>query len=90
MAQYQGVVNWFNNQKGYGFLAREGGPDVFCHFSAIQSEGYKTLAEGDPVIFEIVQGDKGPQAHNVINQQMSGASLPDRGTSVSAFAKDGR
>ena len=65
MAQYKGVVSWFNSAKGYGFLAREGGPDVFCHFSSIQVDGYKTLKEGDPVTFDIVQGAKGPQAENV-------------------------
>ena len=58
-------VKWFNDAKGYGFLAREGGPDVFVHFSAIQSSGFKSLAEGERVEFEIVQGQKGPQAANV-------------------------
>ena len=61
----QGKVKWFNNAKGYGFLGREDGPDVFVHYSSIQSEGYKTLHEGDQVEFEIVQGQKGPQAANV-------------------------
>jgi CspA family cold shock protein len=60
-----GTVKWFNASKGYGFLAREGGPDVFVHFSAIQSEGFKTLNEGQPVEFEIEQGPKGLQAANV-------------------------
>ena len=65
MARIQGTVKWFNDAKGFGFLAREGGPDVFVHFSAIQSNGFKSLAEGDRVEFEIVQGDKGPQASDV-------------------------
>jgi cold shock protein len=61
----KGTVKWFNNAKGYGFLGREDGPDVFIHYSAITSEGYKSLQEGDLVEFEIVQGAKGPQAANV-------------------------
>ena len=65
MARITGTVKWFNDAKGYGFLAREGGPDVFVHFSAIQSSGFKSLAEGEQVEFEIVQGDKGPQAADV-------------------------
>ena len=65
MARMIGTVKWFNDAKGFGFIAREGGPDVFVHFSAIQSTGFKSLAEGDRVEFEIVQGQKGPQAANV-------------------------
>jgi CspA family cold shock protein len=61
----KGTVKWFNNAKGYGFIGREDGPDVFVHYSAISIEGYKSLQEGDPVEFEIVQGAKGPQAANV-------------------------
>ena len=61
----RGTVKWFNNAKGYGFLGRDGGPDVFIHYSAITSDGYKSLQEGDKVEFEIVQGQKGPQAANV-------------------------
>ncbi len=61
----KGTLKWFNNAKGYGFLGRDGGPDVFIHYSAITSEGYKSLQEGDKVEFDIVQGDKGPQAANV-------------------------
>ena len=66
MARMIGTVKWFNDAKGFGFIAREGGPDVFVHFSAIQSAGFKSLAEGDQVEFEIVQGQKGPQAANVV------------------------
>jgi CspA family cold shock protein len=60
-----GKVKWFNSEKGFGFIEREGGEDVFVHFSAIQSEGYKTLDEGQEVTFEIENGQRGPQAVNV-------------------------
>ena len=60
-----GKVKWFNNAKGYGFIGRDSGADVFVHYTAIVAEGYKTLQEGDSVEFEIVQGQKGPQAANV-------------------------
>ncbi len=67
MAQYEGIVRWFNNVKGYGFLGREGGEDVFVHFSAIETDGYKSLSDGDMVSFDIVTGEKGrPQADKVI------------------------
>lgn len=65
MEPMKGTVKWFNNAKGYGFIGREDGPDVFVHYSAIVSEGYKSLQEGDQVEFEIAQGQKGPQAANV-------------------------
>ncbi|MEX0692198.1 MAG: cold shock domain-containing protein [Gemmatimonadales bacterium] len=62
-----GTVKWFNEAKGFGFIAREdGGKDVFVHFSAIQSQGFKTLAEGEAVEFEVVDGQKGPAAQNVM------------------------
>jgi CspA family cold shock protein len=66
VAQYKGKVKWFNNAKGYGFIGREDGPDVFVHYSSIQLDGYKTLKEGDDVEFDIVEGQKGPQADAVI------------------------
>jgi CspA family cold shock protein len=61
----KGTVKWFNNAKGYGFLGRDDGADVFIHYSSITTEGYKSLQEGNQVEFEIVQGQKGPQAANV-------------------------
>lgn len=71
MAQYEGTVRWFNNAKGYGFLGREDGPDVFVHYSAIQTEGYRTLKEGDAVEYDVIQGDKGPQADQVLPKKHS-------------------
>ena len=65
MSQHSGVVRWFNNAKGYGFLGREDGPDVFVHYSSIQRQGYKSLQEGEKVEYDIVDGDKGPQADQV-------------------------
>ena len=65
VAQHKGIVKWFNNAKGFGFIGREDGPDVFVHYSAIQLDGYKTLKEGDEVEFDIVEGQKGPQADAV-------------------------
>jgi CspA family cold shock protein len=61
----QGTVKWFNEAKGFGFIQQESGNDVFVHFSAIQSDGFKTLADGDKVEFEVTQGPKGPAAKNV-------------------------
>ena len=61
-----GKVKWFNDAKGYGFIEREDGEDVFVHFTAIQSDGFKTLAEGQAVEFEVLNGQKGPQASNVL------------------------
>ncbi len=62
----EGIVKWFNDAKGFGFIEQENGPDVFVHFSAIQMEGFKSLAEGDRVKFDVIQGDKGPQSSNVM------------------------
>lgn len=61
-----GTVKWFNGQKGYGFISVDGGEDVFVHFSAIKEDGFKTLDEGQRVEFEVVEGDRGPQAANVV------------------------
>ncbi len=61
----QGIVKWFNDRKGYGFISQEGGNDVFVHFSSIEATGYKTLSEGDTVDFEIEESDRGPEAKNV-------------------------
>jgi cold shock protein len=61
----QGTVKWFSNEKGFGFISREGQDDVFVHFSAIESEGYKSLTEGQSVEFDVVDGPKGKQAANV-------------------------
>ncbi|CUS48795.1 MAG: CspA family cold shock domain protein [Idiomarinaceae bacterium HL-53] len=61
-----GKVKWFNESKGFGFIEREGGPDVFAHFSAIQGNGFKTLTEGQAVQFTVTQGQKGPQAENIV------------------------
>lgn len=65
MATTTGTVKWFNEAKGFGFIQQESGPDVFVHFSAIQGNGFKTLAEGQQVSFTVTQGQKGPQAENV-------------------------
>ena len=60
-----GKVKWFNEKKGYGFIEQEGGKDVFVHYEAIQMDGFKTLKEGEEVVFDVVEGAKGPQASNV-------------------------
>lgn len=65
MARIRGEVRWFNNAKGYGFLSRENAPDVFVHYSAIQSDGYKSLKEGEQVEYDVVTGEKGLQADAV-------------------------
>ncbi|GAA6138758.1 cold-shock protein [Arenicella sp. 4NH20-0111] len=66
MATLTGTVKWFNETKGFGFIEQESGPDVFAHYSAIASSGFKTLVEGSKVEFEIKEGDKGPQAENIV------------------------
>ena len=62
----QGTVKWFNSEKGFGFITQDGGPDVFVHFSAIASDGYRELKENQRVEFDVKSGDKGPQAENVV------------------------
>ena len=74
MPRYNGVVKWFNNAKGYGFLGREDGPDVFGHYTSIQNEGYKTLKEGEAVSFDVIQGGQGPQADQVTRIDRPAAS----------------
>jgi cold shock protein len=69
----QGVIKWFNNTKGYGFIGHDDGPDIFVHYTGIKGEGYKTLDEGDTVEFEIVQGPKGPQAADVTRRGLNSA-----------------
>ena len=77
----QGKVKWFSNVKGYGFLEKEGaGQDIFVHYSSIQGDKYKTLDEGEEVAFEIVQGEKGPQAANVV--RLKKAAKPEAGASA--------
>ncbi len=66
MATVTGTVKWFNADKGFGFIEQENGPDVFAHFSAIQSSGFKTLEEGQKVEFSVTQGQRGPQAENIV------------------------
>ena len=66
MSTTTGTVKWFNEAKGFGFIEQENGPDVFAHFSAIASSGFKTLAEGQKVEFTVTQGAKGPQAENIV------------------------
>ncbi len=66
MATTTGTVKWFNESKGFGFIEQESGPDVFAHFSAIVGDGFKTLTEGQKVEFTVTQGQKGPQAENIV------------------------
>lgn len=66
MSTLTGTVKWFNNSKGFGFIEQESGPDVFAHYSAIASEGFKSLAEGQKVQFTMISGQKGPQAENIV------------------------
>jgi len=70
----KGKVKWFSNQKGYGFITRDDGKDVFVHFSAIKADGYKSLAEGDEVEFEVTQGPKGEQASDVTRDSSGNAA----------------
>lgn len=66
---FTGTVKWFNDAKGYGFIQQDNGPDVFVHYSAIKGDGYKSLAEGQRVEFDVVDGEKGPKASNVVKIQ---------------------
>jgi CspA family cold shock protein len=78
----EGTVSWFNSARGYGFIGREDGPDVFVHYSGIVGDGYRTLQEGDRVTFEIVQGPKGPQANNVVKLDRASQTFALRGKVV--------
>lgn len=73
-----GIVKWFSSEKGFGFIAQEDGSDVFCHFTAIAAEGYRSLNEGDEVEFEVEQGKKGLQAKNVRVIRAASAPAPRR------------
>ncbi len=73
MAAVKGTVKWFNASKGFGFIARENGEDVFVHFSDIEDEGFKSLAEGEEVEFEVVDSPKGPKAAHVVKAERSAA-----------------
>jgi len=64
----EGTVKWFNQRKGYGFISTDDGRDIFVHYSNISGEGFKTLAEGDSVTFDVVEGEKGPRAENVVHK----------------------
>ncbi len=90
MAQFKGKVKWFNNSKGYGFIGREGGSDVFVHYSAIQADGYKMLKEGDDVEFDMAQGPKGPQADTEIILTESTSTTPQDSGDHEALPRDHR
>ena len=70
-AMASGKVKWFDNRHGFGFIVQEGGPDVFVHHTAIVGDGFKTLSEGEQVVFDVVSGEKGPKAQNVQRQRLS-------------------
>jgi CspA family cold shock protein len=74
----EGTVKWFNPRKGYGFIATPDGRDVFVHYANIAGDGYKTLSEGEPVSFDIVEGEKGPRAENVVQQSASGSQVASK------------
>ena len=72
----EGNVKWFNPRKGYGFIAAEDGRDVFVHYASIKGEGYRTLVEGDPVTFDVVEGEKGPRAENIVHKEVKNEPEP--------------
>lgn len=87
MPQFAGTVRWFKNAKGYGFLGRnDGGPDVFAHYSSIQKSGYRSLKEGEAVTFDIVKGEKGLQADNVMPVAATGVSAATRTAQAASTA----
>jgi len=73
----EGTVKWFNPRKGYGFIAAADGRDIFVHYASIAGEGYKSLAEGEPVSFDVVEGEKGLRAENVIPKSASKGNAPE-------------
>src|SRR5688500_6533078 len=87
MARITGTVKWFNDAKGFGFISREGGPDVFVHFSAIGGSGFKSLAEGDKGEFEGVEGQKGPQAGSVPKARGLNRSADTRARAARRFVQ---
>ena len=87
MSTVTGTVKWFNDSKGFGFIEQENGPDVFVHFSAISGDGFKTLVEGQKVSFTITQGQKGPQAENVVPAQRAGSFVGKLHNSVMFMRK---
>lgn len=89
MSSTTGTVKWFSNEKGYGFIEREGGDDVFVHHSAIQGDGFKSLDEGETVEFEVIQGDKGPKAQNVVRSGGSGGSSASGDSAGRSSARGG-
>ena len=78
----EGKVKWFNTRKGYGFISTADGTDIFVHYSNISGNGYRTLVEGDPVSFDIVEGEKGLRAENVVHQSAPGSKSAPEGKSV--------
>lgn len=76
MARTSGTVKWFSNEKGFGFISREGAPDVFVHHTAIQAEGFKTLVEGEAVEFDVIEDGRGPKAQNVV--RLNPPAAPER------------
>lgn len=86
MAKLTGRIKWFSDAKGYGFIEREDGDDVFVHHSSIEGHGFKTLAEGERVEFEILEEEKGPKAVNVV--RVDGSEEPDRGTGAGQVEGD--
>jgi len=89
MSSTTGTVKWFSNEKGYGFIEREGGDDVFVHHSAIQGDGFKSLDEGETVEFEVIQGDKGPKAQNVVRSGGSGGGSASGDSAGRSSARGG-